>query len=103
MPIRITIDIFSGRPSLSVELDDRESADVLDRLMPVRRLAEGEPGLPAEPTLGYRGLVVEQVGERRAELPEFFRVVGGDVFGRGLAHRARDEIVENRRLLEGAV
>jgi len=93
MTIRITIDIFSGRPNPSVELDDRESANVLDRLMPERRLAENEPGLPAEPTLGYRGLVVEQIGERREELPELFRVVDGDVFGRGLAHRARDERV----------
>ena len=86
MTIRITIDLFSGRPNPGVELNDRESAEVLDRLMPVRRLAEDEPGLPAEPTLGYRGLVVEQIGDRRAELPELFRVVGGDVFGLSLIH-----------------
>lgn len=95
MTIRVTIDVFSGRPNPSIELDDRESAEALDRLMPVRRLEEEEPGVPSEPTLGYRGLVVEQIGDRRAELPEVFRVAGGDVFGRGLAHRASDETVEN--------
>ena len=46
MSIRITVDVFSGRPNPSVELDDRESAEILDRQMPVRRLGDGEPGLP---------------------------------------------------------
>jgi hypothetical protein len=87
--------MFSGRPNPGIELDDRESAEVLDRLMPARRLEDTEPGLPPEPTLGYRGLVVEQLTGRRAELPEVIRVVGGDVFGRGLAHRARDDAAED--------
>lgn len=95
MSIRITVDVFSGRPNPSVELDDRESAEVLDRLMPVRRLGDTEPGLPPEPTLGYRGLVVDQIADRRAELPDVIRVAGGDVFGRGLAHRARDDRAED--------
>ena len=63
--------------------------------MPVRRLGQGEPDLPPEPTLGYRGLVVDQIGDRRPELPDVFRVAGGDVFGRGLAHRASDDRVED--------
>jgi hypothetical protein len=95
MSIRITVDVFSGRPNPSVELDDRASAEVLDRLVPVRRLEEGEPDLPPEPTLGYRGVIVEQIADRRAELPDVLRVAGGDVFGRGLAHRARDERIED--------
>src|SRR5260370_12879144 len=94
MSIRITVDVFSGRPNPSVELDERESAEVLDRLMPRRRLGDEEPALPSEPTLGYRGVVVEQIGDRREELPDVIRVVGSDVFGRGLAHRARDARVE---------
>jgi hypothetical protein len=95
MSIRITVDVFSGRPNPSIELDDRESAEVLDRLMPVRRLGDTEPGLPPEPTLGYRGLVVDQITDRRAELPDVIRVAGADVFGRGLAHRASDDRVED--------
>jgi hypothetical protein len=94
MSIRITVDVFSGRPDPSVELDDRQSAEILDRLMPVRRLGDDEASLPPESALGYRGLVIEQIGDRRAELPDRFRVVGGDVFGRGLAHRVRDDRVE---------
>ena len=95
MTIRITVDVFSGRPNPSVELGEDESAEVLDRLMPARRLGEDEPGLPPEPTLGYRGLVVDQITDRRAELPGSFRVAGGEVFGRGLAHRASDDRVED--------
>lgn len=95
MSIRITIDVFSGRPNPGVELDDRESAEVLDRLMPARRLEDDDAGLPPEPALGYRGVVVEQITGRRAELPDVIRVAGGDVFGRGLAHRARDDRAED--------
>ena len=94
MTIRITVDVFSGRPNPSVELDERESADVLDRLMPLQRLGEDEPDLPSEATLGYRGLMIEQIGDRREELPDVIRVAGSDMFGRGLAHRARDAGVE---------
>ena len=94
MTIRITVDVFSGRPNPSAELDERESAEVLDRLMPLRRLGDEEPDPPSEPTLGYRGLVIEQIGDRREALPDVFRVAGSDMFGRGLAHRARDARVE---------
>jgi hypothetical protein len=100
MGLRVTIDVFSGRPNPSVELDDREGAQLLERLAPVRLLEPGEPDRPPEPTLGYRGVLLEQTGERRPELPASFRLVGGDLFGRGLAHRARDEQVED--LLIGA-
>lgn len=91
MGLKITIDVFSGRPNPSVELDDQEAAGLLERLAPARLLEPGESDQPPEPTLGYRGVIVEQTGEPRPELPASFRVIGGDLFGRGLAHRARDE------------
>jgi hypothetical protein len=40
-------------------------------------------------------VVIEQTGEPSPHLPGTFRVVGADLFGRGLAHRARDERVED--------
>jgi hypothetical protein len=95
MGLRITIDVFSGRPNPTVELTDAASAELLERLTPRRRLEPGEPDLPPEPVLGYRGVLVEQTGEPHPDLPDSFRVVGGDLFGRGLAHRARDEQVED--------
>jgi hypothetical protein len=95
MGLRITVDVFSGRPNPSVELDDREAQELIERLAPRRLLEPGEPDLPPAPTLGYRGVVIEQTGEPSPHLPGTFRVVGADLFGRGLAHRARDERVED--------
>lgn len=94
MILRITIDIFSGRTNPIIELKGREAQDALTRLRPVRRLRRGEAPLPPWPTLGYRGLIVEQVGARAGRLPKIFRFAHGDLFGRGIAHRAADEAFE---------
>jgi len=111
MALRITVDVFSGRPNPTVELEGTEADEALERLRPVRRLSEDDLGLPSEPILGYRGLVIEQVGDESVEgFPTTFRVAGSDLFGPGLAHRAADEGFEDfvigstgllRRLDEG--
>src|SRR5690349_15331457 len=86
--LRITIDIFSGRPNPSFELSGHEADDLIERLKPGRRSAKGEDALP-ESTLGYRGLIVEQVGERVKELPQSFRVADGVIVGpRRVQHTA---------------
>ena len=90
MALRITIDIFSGRPNPVVELNERESKSVLQRLRPVRPLKRTEPGLPPFSTLGYRGLMIEQTGALAKGLPKSFRLANGDVFGPELAHRVAD-------------
>ena len=95
MPLRITIDIFSGRPNPVIELTKTESTKILERLRPSRKLEKAEPGLPPFPTLGYRGLVIEQVGAPAKGLPRKFRLAHGDLFGAGLAHRAADEEFED--------
>ena len=94
MPVRIEIDIFSGRPNPVVELKGNEARQALERLQPVRRLERGEPGLPQLPTLGYRGLIVEQTETKAKGLPRAFRFAHGDLFGQRLAHRAADEDFE---------
>jgi hypothetical protein len=94
--LEITINIFSGRPNPTVELDDAEAAELRERLIPVRRLEDGEPVPPEVPTLGYRGVEITQTGNLRDDrLPRRFRLAGSAVFGRGLAHVARDERVED--------
>ena len=95
MALRITVDVFSGRPNPVIELNDSESRKVLERLQPVRALKKSDPGLPPFPTLGYRGLIIEQVGARTKGLPKSFRVANGDLFGPELAHRAADEDFED--------
>jgi hypothetical protein len=96
MALRITVDVFSGRPNPAIELEGPEADEALERLRPVRRLREDDRGLPPEPTLGYRGLIIEQIGDQSVEeFPPTFRLVGSDLFGPGLAHRAADEGFED--------
>lgn len=95
MGIRITIDIFSGRENPVIELTEREAQEAIERLQPVRRIERGEMGLPSEPSLGYRGLIIEQTQEPVAGLPKVFRLAHGSMFGPRLAHRATDEAFED--------
>lgn len=94
MRFNIMIDIFSGRKNPVIELSDSESTEVLSHLKPEKKLLEKHKALPPEPTLGYRGLIVEQIGEPDRLLPRVFRYVHGDLFGEGLAHKAADERFE---------
>lgn len=91
MAVKITIDIFSGRRNPEVELSGKEAQEVLDHLKPQTPLVGDEAERAATPILGYRGLIVEQTGTPTVkELPARFRVTGGSLVGRGLAHRAAD-------------
>lgn len=94
MSLRVEIDLFSGRPNPVVELEDKEAAELLERLGPGRRLEEDEGGPPPS-SLGYRGVIFEQTGERSNDLPRRFVLADNKVFGHGLAHEVRDEDIEN--------
>jgi hypothetical protein len=93
--LRITIDIFSGRENPVLELSGSKAREALSRLQPVRKLKRGEKGLPSQPTLGYRGMIIEQIGPLSKKLPRVFRFAHGDIFGPRLAHRAADEAFED--------
>lgn len=93
--IRITIDVFSGRENPVVEYSGDEIKDVAERLSPTRRMDRAEAAALATPTLGYRGLVVEQVGRPIEEMPDVFRVAGRAAFGAGFAHGIADEQFED--------
>jgi hypothetical protein len=98
MPVRITIDMFSGRPNPVVELDGKDAKDVLERLQPTAQLAGDEAERASTPILGYRGLVVEHSGTAAADskdLPERFRVTSSRLTGKGLAHTAADTDFES--------
>lgn len=99
MTVRITIDIFSGRPNPSVEVEGKEAQELLERLSPADTLTADEAEKAATPILGYRGLIVEQTGRPATKgaaksLPERFRVSEGRLVGRGLAHRPSDAAFE---------
>ncbi len=54
--IRVTIDIFSGRPNPSWLLDESEAQDVVRKLRDVKKRGKAHDG-PGR--LGYRGVIVE--------------------------------------------
>lgn len=71
--LHVVLDLFSGLPNPRWTLD----ADAAREL--VRRVGALAPrtGAPDPPSLGYRGLVVEQAGPRSAASMRFYR---GTVF-----------------------
>jgi len=77
MSLKITFDVFSGRQNPSVVLTAQESADLLARIGPIPPHPAGaaQPASDAS-TLGYRGLVIEQLQPGPAGIPQRFRIAG---------------------------
>jgi hypothetical protein len=95
MPLRITIDAYSGLPNPTVTIGDREAAGLLERLRPDKRQSAKQlPEVP-QSILGYRGLLFEQTGDRAGGLPAQFRLAGGLLTGTKLRHIPSDELVED--------
>lgn len=59
--LRITIDLFSGRPNPTLQIAGRQARTVLALLRAADRRGSS---LPSEPTLGYRGLWVQRMDAR---------------------------------------
>ena len=93
MRLRITVDIFSGRPNPTVELDGKKARDFLERVKPAKALKRGAMPSP-EYRLGYRGLIVEQIRAPSRALPRMFRVAAGAIYGPELAHTIADPELE---------
>lgn len=93
--LRIEIDIFSGRPNPVIELTDKESRDALALLARTRPLEKGEASIPPGPALGYRGLIVEQIGKPAAGLPRTFRFADGTIRGAGAPRVTHDATLED--------
>lgn len=93
--LRITIDIFSGRENPVIEFTGKKLNEAIERLSLTRTFRKKELVLPPVPTLGYRGLVVEQVGAPLKDLPDSFRVASGTAFGREAAFTIADETFED--------
>lgn len=74
MAIRITIDIFSGRPNPVLELKGSEERTALDLLKSEGRLKTTER-IEDIPVLGYRGMKIEYSGNRKS-VPASFNVLG---------------------------
>jgi hypothetical protein len=88
MALKVTVDVFSGRPNPVVVLEGREEQEVLARLRP----SKGKAAVKARPQsiLGYRGLQFEVTAGRRRALPSTFHLWRGDLLGEGLGTPAAD-------------
>jgi hypothetical protein len=82
MKISVELDVFSGRPNPSWELNPSESGELLKQLSPLpeadKNKAEFNDGL------GYRGFIVSvQDADKATESPEIYRVYKGFVLAKG--------------------
>jgi hypothetical protein len=92
MALRVTLDVFSGRPNPVLVLDGGEEREVLARLG--ARSAEPAAALPPHSFLGYRGLRFEQVEQVTNDLPRAFRLLDGVLLSPGSGVRIADSGVE---------
>lgn len=95
--IRVTADVFSGRPNPTWTVDDSEAESVLRQIARSRQMLAAAAD-PETLGLGYRGLVVELVSDHLVEtfdLPPSFRLNTGQ----GPAEGPAQEIAE--RLISG--
>ena len=102
--LRVHVRVYSGRPDPVAELDEDASAGVLDALAPDRELVDDDLGLPPAWHLGYRGLLVEQLGDPDPRLPQVFEFGTDALQGPGLRHRVAEDLTDERLLaLDGPV
>jgi len=107
MALRITVDVFSGRPNPSLVVTGMEERELRERLAPARsgaldRAAEVRLAPGAPPALGYRGLLVETIGDAaardagrtRTARAAAMRVVFGAMLGATGPRAVRDPSVE---------
>jgi len=66
----------------------------MERLQPIGKIEKEERKQPLASTLGYRGMLIEQIGEPVKSLPKTFRIANGMLFGPDLAHHPKDKTFE---------
>ncbi len=104
MTLRITFDVFSGRPNPSVALTAAESAELLAHIGSVKPSTAKTTAAPVEPvSLGYRGLIVEQLETPVSGLPQRFRLSSSSIDGAAGALKAVDASVEQTILANAAI
>lgn len=93
--LTITVDAFSGRENPVIELKGKKLQEMTERLVPKERMSKREIGLPPIPTLGYRGLIIEQKGDILRNYPRSFRIADGYAFGPEFAIKISDDTFED--------
>lgn len=95
MKVKVTIDIFSGRPNPTMIAEGREAKKILDQMS--LRTAFRKTAATQEPepfNLGYRGIIVEQLDKPSGVLPASMRVTPSRVYAAATSAGADDNVFE---------
>src|SRR5262245_45009220 len=86
MKVKVTIDIFSGRPNPVLEMDSREAKKIIDSIPVKSGFKKTTDKHAPEPTnLGFRGIIIEQVGKAGAkggtkDMPSVVRITPDRIY-----------------------
>ena len=89
MAVKLTLDIFSGRPNPEIFLDDKAAKDLFKRLSFGTLKKQNEKTNPFPSVLGYRGLIIEQPGKNiNKDIPALLHYAHDTVYADGKAAQA---------------
>lgn len=81
MKLRVTIDIFSGRPNPVIEIEDAAATKIMDLLSNASKMKKiTNKTVQAPGNLGYRGMIIEQIGRASGGLPATMQVTHQHLF-----------------------
>ncbi len=84
MPVKITLDIFSGRANPTMTLDDATAKSLFKKLSFGTLKRQTEKTAPFPSVLGYRGIIIEQEGRKlNADLPQLLHYTHDTVYADG--------------------
>lgn len=81
MKLKVTLDIFSGRPNPELVVSGPEAKKVLDSISPQGKMQKMTKNIQPPSTLGYRGIVVEQLDKASKAHPKKMHVTHANMFG----------------------
>ena len=91
MPVKLTLDIFSGRPNPSMLLDDKTARELFKKLSFGVLRKQNDKTSPFPSVLGYRGLILEQQGKNiSTDVPRILHYAHDMVYADGKAARSSD-------------
>jgi len=102
MSLKIIFDIFSGRPNPEMMLNDKDAKAFLDQLGLDKTKTVADAHANVETRLGYRGIIVEQLGAAQLGLGARFRIQGNQLKSGEDAFRIASASLENGLLAKTA-
>ena len=96
MKVKMTLDIFSGRPNPTLEVSGREAKKILEQLDVNAAFRKNTDATAPEPVnLGFRGIILEQSGnDMDNNFPEYMRITPDRVYAGDKSARANDNEFE---------